>query len=231
MLGGPPGWAGRCRDRSVSLVEAMGTVGVATFLLIAIALVIVVGLRPDLSNSVGGRLMVFAALFLLPLVSIRTGVETHMEASKDTRFCMACHVMEPYGRSLLLADDSYLPAGHFQNRRVDRDRACFNCHTQYTMFGDLKAKMAGLQHMIVQVTGRIPETIELYQPYHNRECLHCHTGAREFEEVHVDDMADLVSNEVPCMECHGPAHDIEGNAEAELWTDDLEATLKGGPIE
>ena len=52
--------------------------------------------------------------------------------------------MEVYGESLLLADERHLPAAHFQNGRVDREHACFTCHTQYTLFGDMKAKMTGL---------------------------------------------------------------------------------------
>jgi hypothetical protein len=28
-----------------------------------------------------------------------------------------------------------------------------------------------------------PEDIKLYQPYNNRECLHCHLGARRYEEA------------------------------------------------
>jgi hypothetical protein len=27
-----------------------------------------------------------------------------------------------------------------------------------------------------------PGNIKLYQPFNNRECLHCHLGARSFEE-------------------------------------------------
>jgi len=38
-----------------------------------------------------------------------------------------------------------------------------------------------------------PQNIKLYQPFNNRECLHCHLGARSFEEgvVHTADPATL----------------------------------------
>jgi cytochrome c-type protein NapC len=209
----------------------MGTVSVAGFLFIAICLVVTVWLRPDLASSTGGRLLVFAALFLVPIASIRVGFQVHLQGSKDTRFCMSCHVMRPYGQSLLVADDSHLPAGHFQNRRVDRDHACFSCHTQYTMFGDLNAKMNGLRHLWVQATGRVPEKLHLYAPYNNRECLHCHVGARRFDELHRDDMTQLVANEISCLECHGNGHDVEALASAEMWTEDLGRALQGGPVE
>ena len=90
--------------------------------------------------------------------------------------------MEPYGRSLLVDDPAYVPARHFQNNRVPRDDACFTCHTNYTLFGDYKAKLRGLRHVYVNYIGTIPKQIKLYDPYNNRECLHCHGGARTFED-------------------------------------------------
>ena len=59
---------------------------------------------------------------------------------------------------------------------------CYTCHTDYAMFGGLKAKLRGLNHVYVQYFGKIPDKVELYNPYNNRECLHCHGGARNFEE-------------------------------------------------
>ena len=38
-------------------------------------------------------------------------------------------------------------------------------------------------HVYVHDLGYIePKDIRLYKPYNNRECLHCHLGARTFEE-------------------------------------------------
>lgn len=166
---------------------------------------------------------------ILPLVSIRNGFRLHFEATKTTSFCLSCHIMEPYGESLLLEDETYLPAAHFQNRRVDREHACFTCHTQYTLFGDVKAKMNGLKHLLVYYSGRTPEVIELYSPYHNRECLYCHTGARRFEDLHAYDMDTLLSNERTCMECHGNAHDVANVHQAAKWQDSIEQLLESTP--
>ena len=59
------------------------------------------------------------------------------------------------------------------------------------MFGGIKAKLGGLKHIYVYYLGTppSPENIKLYEPYNNRECLHCHAGARSFEEgaVHTAD--------------------------------------------
>ena len=91
--------------------------------------------------------------------------------------------------------------------------------------------MNGLKHLLVYYSGRTPDEIELYSPYQNRECLHCHVGARSFDELHSNDMPELTSNEISCMECHGPAHEIHDLEQAEMWQDDLEATLTQRAVE
>jgi hypothetical protein len=56
------------------------------------------------------------------------------------------------------------------------DEACYTCHTNYAMFGGFRAKIHGLKHVFVHSLGTPPppEAIKLYDPYDNRECLHCH---------------------------------------------------------
>ncbi len=60
--------------------------------------------------------------------------------------------------------------------------ACYTCHTDYAMFGTVHAKLEGLHHVYVYWFGTPMKPIRLYQPYNNRECLHCHEGARSFED-------------------------------------------------
>ena len=103
--------------------------------------------RPSVTHSRAGKILSFLAFFLLPSACLWAGFALHLESSKSTDFCLSCHVMEPYGESLWLEEPTALPAAHFQNRLIDRERACFTCHTQYTMFGDAKAKLAGLKHL------------------------------------------------------------------------------------
>jgi len=104
---------------------------------LSIVLGVFVVLRPGVTRVRDGRVLAFLALFLLPLMAVWAGVSRHMEHAKTTEFCLSCHTMEDYGRSLYVDDRSYLPAAHFQNNRVPRDRACYTCHTDYTMFGGL----------------------------------------------------------------------------------------------
>jgi hypothetical protein len=103
--------------------------------------------------------------------------------------------------------------------RVPRDEACFTCHTNYTLFGDYKAKLRGLRHVYVNYIGTIPKQIKLYEPYNKRECLHCHGGARAFEEneVHQPVRDDLAKNTTSCLECHDKIHDVHGLAGVKLW--------------
>ena len=144
-------------------------------------LIVLLKLRPALALAPGGKMLAFMALFLLPTPVLAQGLAHRLEQSKSTGFCLSCHVMEPYGQSLLVDSEEQLPANHFQNRRIDRNQACYTCHTSYAMFGDVQAKIAGVKHLFVNFLGTIPEPLTLYQLYQNRECLHCHSDARSFE--------------------------------------------------
>ena len=186
-------------------------------------LAVLVALRGDLTRARGGKILAFLALFLLPALAVYAGFSTHMQRAQTTAFCLSCHVMTDYGRSLLVDDPSYVPATHFQNNRVPRDRACYTCHTDYTMFGGVRSKLHGMRHLYVQYLGRIPppDKIELYEPYHNRECLHCHDGARKFEQMsaHVKTpqmLGDITSGRLSCVSsrCHDTVHDIGSLADA-----------------
>ncbi len=194
------------------------------------AFVVVLGLltamRPELTIARGGKILAFIALCILPVLSVWAGFDAQIERSTSTQFCLSCHVMTNFGNSLYVDDKSYLPAAHFQNNFVPRDHACFTCHTDYTMFGDYKAKWRGVHHVLVQYFGNIPkpEDIKLYTPFNNRECLHCHAGARSYEEAsphhkNPDMLAQAASNKLSCMSsgCHDIVHDVADIAGAPVW--------------
>jgi len=192
---------------------------------LAVVLIAIVVRRPEWTAGGagkarrGGRVIAFVAFLGLPLVITTLGVTAHLEHSKSTEFCLSCHVMEPYGQSLYIDDSDFLAATHFQNNLIPRDRACFTCHTTYTMYGDLQAKLQGLKHVWVYYLGDVPDTLTLYQPYNNRECLNCHRGGRRFEEdeLHLEVRAELESNETSCLECHESTHDIARLGELATW--------------
>ena len=149
-----------------------------------------------------------------------------MDRAESTKFCLSCHIMDDFGKSLHIDDPSYIPAAHFQNNRVPRDQACYTCHTNYTMFGTVTAKMHGLRHLWAQYIGAVPkpEAIKLYDAYNNRECLHCHLGARSFEggSTHnkVPDRLNLIkTNKLSCISsgCHEFVHDVASLKDDTFW--------------
>ena len=195
------------------------------YMLIGVTIVLVAAIvfRPSLTVTRGGKQFAFAVYVLLPIVVASMGASEHMERSKQTQFCLSCHVMDPYGRSLYIDDPTYLPAAHFQNARIPRDEACYTCHTDYVMYGSVLSKLRGLRHVYVQYLGTLATPIHLYSPYNNRECLHCHARARSFEEgaVHANPsiMASIKSNQLSCLTsgCHDNVHAVARLSELKFW--------------
>ena len=182
--------------------------------------------RPGITSTGGGKIMAFLVLFVLPILCFGMGASSELEHARSTEFCLSCHIMEPYGKSLLVDDPQHLGAAHFQNHRVPADEACYTCHTNYAMFGGIKAKLGGLKHIYVYYLGKppAPENIKLYEPYNNRECLHCHLGARSFEEgsVHAADpdlLPAIKANKTSCISsgCHEVVHDVGKLKDAKFW--------------
>jgi cytochrome c nitrite reductase small subunit len=188
------------------------------FLVATVALIALIVAEPEVTRTITGKALAFTALFVLPAIGGWAGFDRHMESSKETQFCLSCHIMAPYGQSLYV-DANWVPASHFQNNRVPRERACFTCHTTYTLYGDYKAKIRGFRHLWAEyVTGpRLP--IHLYQPYNNRECLHCHGEARVFLEnaIHSAIMQDLRNDSTSCLSCHEPVHNVSHLSEVNFW--------------
>ena len=203
------------------------TIIIAAFVALCAVLALMLALRPGLTSTKAGKILAFVALFILPVMAASMGVSEHMERAKETRFCLSCHIMEPYGRSLYVDDKEHLAAAHFQNHRVPADEACYTCHTDYSIFGPIKAKLGGLRHIYIQYLGKPPkpEEIKLYKPYNNRECLHCHDGARSFEQqkMHSSDpntMSDIKSNKLSCTDagCHDVVHNVGELGGAKMWS-------------
>lgn len=202
--------------------------GALILLLIAVTALLIAFLvaRPGITTTRNGKILAFLVLFLLPLVCLGMGTSYHIDRSKQTQFCLSCHEMQPYGKSLLVDDPAHLAAAHYQYHRVPADEACYTCHTNYGMFGGFQAKMHGLRHVYVHYLGKppAPEAIRLYDPFNNRECLHCHLGARSFEEgaVHNADpalMAAIKSNTMSCISsgCHDVVHNVGSLGQEKFW--------------
>jgi cytochrome c-type protein NapC len=193
-------------------------------LVISVMLVAIIVVRPSVTTTRGGKIFAFLALFILPILCAFGAASDHIERSKQTTFCLSCHIMEPYGKSLYVDDPQYVPAAHFQNHRIPVDQACYTCHTDYALYGGVYAKLRGLRHIYIQYLGEPPQPdqIKLYTPYNNRECLHCHLGARSFQSnaVHTAMMDLIKSNEMSCVTsgCHDTIHNVDGQSKVKFWS-------------
>ena len=164
--------------------------------------------RLTLTGRVAMGGLVFAAL---PLIYGFAVILNGLQSMKSVTFCGSCHVMQPYVLSLDAGDEESLPAIHYQNNWVPRENACYDCHSEYGMFGDLKAKLNGLKHVYVNYVPGPPSEIKLYLPYRNDDCLHCHGPSKRFREWedHMDNEQEIKSGETSCLDCHDLGHVLD----------------------
>ncbi len=209
---------------SLPLPSVTGHIILALLLVAAALLVYVIVRGPRLSVEHGGAVLLLVALFVLPAIVLASGFGESLQRSSSTEFCLSCHEMIPYGQSLIIDDNEPIPAVHFQNRLVDRQHACYTCHTEYTMFGGVKAKINGLRHLYYHYIAGVPDEIKIAAPYPNRNCLSCHGEARSFmeSENHDTDEAPLQSilegkNSCLASGCHEVTHAVAEFDDYEFW--------------
>jgi cytochrome c-type protein NapC len=101
--------------------------------------------------------------------------------------------------------------------------ACYSCHADYTIYGPLKDKLQGLKRIYTQYVSTPPDpaAIRIAGGFKNAQCLHCHLGARNFEEnaVHAALLDSLKSEQTSCLTsgCHDTAHDIANLSHLKFW--------------
>jgi cytochrome c-type protein NapC len=190
-------------------------------IVLTVALAGIFLLRPSITAGPTGKILAFLGLFILPALCFTGGMSSHMQRSEQTRFCISCHSMDPYGRSLYVDDPKYIPAAHYQNHRVPVDQACYACHADYTIFGPLRDKLLGVTRIYMQYVSTPPNPIRIPGGYNNAQCLHCHGGARNFEEsaIHSAIMEALKSNQLSCVSsgCHDMVHNTAELSHLKLW--------------
>lgn len=159
------------------------------------------------------KIMLFVGMVAFPLLWGFIVMQQNLAAAQETDFCAKCHVMEPYTESLKVDDDEPLSAVHYQNNWVPQEKACYSCHTEYSMFGPVKAKLTGLRHIYVNYIKGAPEKLKLYAPYNNRECLKCHGPAKKFLKHKKHNrpkgvMQEMLDNKKSCLAkgCHELGH-------------------------
>ncbi len=187
------------------------TVSLIVLAAVTLAVILVLLRRTETAATVGGKVLAFVALFVLPGLLLLGGASRHYQQAQTTEFCLSCHTIQPYGESLHIDDARFLPASHYQNKRIPADRACYSCHTDYTMFGDLDDKMRGVRHVWHNFWGTASDPVQLYVPYSNRACFQCHQGARSYEE-HIDHepfKKELLAGAKSCLMCHNLVHEVD----------------------
>ncbi len=193
-----------------------------TLIAVTIAVAALFFVHPSIIRGATGKILAFIGLCVLPALCVAAGMSTHMARSEQTKFCISCHSMENYGKSLYVDDPKYLPAAHFQNHRVPPGTACYACHADYTIYGPLKDKLQGVKRIYIQYVGRPPDKIEMSGGYSNLQCLHCHAGARGFEgnPVHVALMDSLKTNQMSCLTsgCHDTIHNASQVDQLKMWS-------------
>ena len=182
-------------------------------------LVLVAAGAGALDGHTVGRVVLLIAIVALPLLLSVANFSYGVSESSSTRFCLSCHEMQPHGKTLFADNRQALAAVHYQSRLVDRQTACYSCHKDYAMFGDVKAKLNGLRHVWAHYVTGVPKKLELYQPYPNSNCLHCHDDARRFVEgaAHRPVLEALYAGTTSCLSCHRVAHDLAKVEAGELW--------------
>jgi len=211
-----------------------GQIGVLIALVVlTIVLAGVFLVRPSITAGATGKILAFIGLCVLPTLCIGSGMSFHMQRSQQTAYCISCHSMESHGQSLYVLNTSYIPAQHFQNHLVPPDKACYTCHTDYTMYGPLKDKLKGLRYIYMEYVSTPPKTIHLDGTYNNSQCLHCHAGMRGFDEnpTHTAIMGSLKTNRMSCISCHNTIHNASEVAHLKMWVDgDAPTSVAAGAV-
>jgi nitrate/TMAO reductase-like tetraheme cytochrome c subunit len=145
------------------------------------------------------------ALVVFPSMAMFLGLGRAMDDAKRPEFCGQCHIMQPWMNDLKDPESDTLAAIHYKNRYILEDQ-CYTCHSDYTMFGPARAKLAGVNHLVRYVTGAYELPLHTRVPYNVANCAHCHAEAKVFRDAHTDVIEDLKSGEATCLDCHAPAH-------------------------
>jgi NapC/NirT cytochrome c family, N-terminal region len=166
---------------------------------------------PEKVSETFGKRRLLIVFFVLSPIAYLLSFSSAIEDSKTVEFCHSCHVMHGYIKDLKDPDSEYLASEHYQHRWISENQ-CFTCHSDYGLFGNMKAKMTGIRHVWKYYTG-YETPVKLYGTYNNGICLRCHAPVLDFqnEAEHEKHAADILSNKMSClgMDCHVRPHPEE----------------------
>ena len=178
--------------------------------LASITMIIIAGFRSRRYPKQIPKGALFFAIGLLPLSVLYFSDKTILQSMQEEQFCNSCHVMQPFVTGLYDEDSEGLAAQHVQNIRI-RENTCYTCHSDYSILGGVRDKIRGLRHLLAFYIKDENERPELYEPYPNENCFSCHMESTAFMDIedHADNFEELMTDDVSCLECHGPSHPEE----------------------
>lgn len=149
-------------------------------------------------------------IVVLPFMAYAMGNLFVLQAAKHTDFCGSCHVMEPV-EAAIHVDDGSLAARHVALGAIPKNEACYGCHGGYGVWGGVGAKMNGMRHMFLNLTGQIEYPIALVGSYDVSQCLGCHAQSTAFrsQATHADPdlQKALLDGSMACTgACHAAPH-------------------------
>jgi len=183
------------------------TIGIAVAILgcIVVSLFVFRGRQTE-GNALWLHLL---SLGILPLLLLGVGSFTSLEYAKEVQFCGSCHLsMDPYIDDMRSGHSRSLAAFHYQQRSSPGSE-CYSCHADYGPHGTFQAKLKGLTDAYKDLT-RYKVPIAMRTPFANALCLKCHDGAKRYvaRPIHGAMAPEIRSEQMKCLECHGPAHTV-----------------------
>lgn len=206
-------WSWRTPAWADSIQQGLSAEGLRRGAGIGAALVAIVVLllfefvfRKKLSRAAYYLLLLIGLVFL-PALTLLNTTSLLFEETEKVSACASCHTMTPFVNDLHNPQSTTLAAKHHANKWI-ADNQCYTCHTGYGVHGALQAKMEGMRHWWLYVTGTWKEPIRYNGVFPNANCLACHGGTPKFEgqPLHQAAIKDLETDHLSCLTCHGPPH-------------------------
>lgn len=192
----------------LTAVEVAKLLGIGSGILVLLLVVYTLIYHRERLLEPTAKWLHLVGLAIMPLFIWFLGNFVAIEEAKNVAFCGSCHpVMDPYVNDMRDPTSNTLAAIHYQNRYIVAEH-CYSCHVSYGLFGTFRAKMEGLKdvYRFYTATWELPITLSL--PYSNWNCLHCHEGAKKYEDlaVHRAIRPLVTSEKMSCLSCHRPTH-------------------------
>ena len=144
----------------------------------------------------------------LPLVTVSLGFLLGLDKAKKVEFCGSCHkAMETFVADMKDPNSSTLAAEHFKNLWINHNQ-CYECHTDYGLLGDFRAKTKGFIDVFRYYFGAWDGTVDSDTQFKNENCLKCHSLTNPYakQELHKENEQDISENRIFCADCHSPIH-------------------------